>query len=286
MADDCRACPHCARQCAASQWQSQFSDCTFPSEVIPLDNHSDFIAYLSSDHEEGLRLPEPPANVWPHDPRASMLSGGANSQGDETGESSDDDDASEHSTPTRKFALPLSVLESSISSALTRLGGSAFVKLEWSAPQDASWVMELGSVEACSAGDVFLLLKASDMIAYDLQLAEKIRAHIAGGDGNDATNAELHLSIVLRKWYSLLRSREFRCFVVGDQLRGVSQRHTSEYFSFLDEPAITSFRRAIAAFFDRRLVGRFPLHSCTLQLNWRRVVHLRFFYHSAYTTLR
>ena len=265
----CLACVECSAACACSAWQHAFKGCTFESVVIPLDNHADFLAYLSIDDGEGLRLPEPPANVRPVDPRASILRGPRrNSDSDEEEEEEeaaaaaanasdgeDDDDSEDNHSP---FTPPHPALETAISAALDRLGGSAFVKLEWSSPQDALWAMELGSLEVQSAGDVFLLLKASDMAAYDLRLAERIRAaHPADG---------LRLSLTLRKWFPLLRSHEYRCFAVAGALVGISQRHVTEYYSFLDGSTVTAVRAAVSRFYERRVRGRFPLRTCVFDV--------------------
>ena len=52
--------------------------------------------------------------------------------------------------------------------AIAALGGAATPKLTWSAPKDAVW-MATGNTTMCrNPGEVLLLLKASDAIAFDL----------------------------------------------------------------------------------------------------------------------
>ncbi|KAL3815844.1 hypothetical protein ACHAXA_002260 [Cyclostephanos tholiformis] len=49
-------------------------------------------------------------------------------------------------------------------------GGGCFPKLNWSAPRDASWI-NCGTLRCRKAGDVYILLKSSDFIAFDLEKA-------------------------------------------------------------------------------------------------------------------
>lgn len=44
-------------------------------------------------------------------------------------------------------------------------------KLAWSAPRDAAWIAKNGSLKCSSPGDIFLLLKTSECVAYDLTQA-------------------------------------------------------------------------------------------------------------------
>ena len=58
-------------------------------------------------------------------------------------------------------------LDSAIEEAISTLGGSVCIKLNWSTPTDAVWVS--GTLKCETAGDVYLLLKSSDRIAFDLE---------------------------------------------------------------------------------------------------------------------
>ena len=49
-------------------------------------------------------------------------------------------------------------------------GGGCFPKLNWSAPRDASWI-NCGTLRCRKAGDVYLLLKSSDFVTSDLEMA-------------------------------------------------------------------------------------------------------------------
>jgi hypothetical protein len=62
-----------------------------------------------------------------------------------------------------------------------------------------------------------MLLKSSDFIAHDLDPAAVFDGCLPGPD--DDTH-EYKLELVLRKWYPMDRSREFRCFVRRGMLLG------------------------------------------------------------------
>ena len=82
--------------------------------------------------------------------------------------------------------------------------------------KDASWILPASSPLKCtSPADVYLLLKSSDFIAHDLSPSSVFA-------GCDQTEPEPYdPELVLRKWYSVDRSRELRCFVRNDVLLGM-----------------------------------------------------------------
>src|SRR6267154_1746301 len=84
--------------------------------------------------------------------------------------------------------------------------------------QDASWVLPPSSPLKCTApSDVYLLLKSSDFVSHDLSIDT-----VFEGCQCDASNLPLYqLELVLRKWYPIDRSREFRCFVREGRLIGL-----------------------------------------------------------------
>jgi hypothetical protein len=106
--------------------------------------------------------------------------------------------------------------------------------------QDAAWT---GPLEASTPGNVFLLLKASDFVDYDLHhayekcsgattgcvLRDSKGGNVGGGRiGGGVHSPASHLGsgipggvhLVLRSWCNLLRGMEFRCFVVRRKLVG------------------------------------------------------------------
>jgi len=83
--------------------------------------------------------------------------------------------------------------------------------------QDASWVLPPSSPLKCtSPSDIYLLLKSSDFVSNDLSID-----NVFEGCQYDASNPPSYqLELVLRKWYPIDRSREFRCFVRDGRLIG------------------------------------------------------------------
>ncbi|KAJ7069833.1 D123-domain-containing protein [Mycena amicta] len=193
-----------------SAWYPVFSSITIKSTVIrPLPKN--FQEYL---HSEGVFVPDGADDV----PFESTLS-------------DDEDEASdEEETPRRKFAFP--ELDDQIRECV-RMYGALFPKLNFSSPQDASWVLPASSPLKCtSPADVYLLLKSSDFITHDITPESVF-------DGCSETPAQYELELVLRKWYPVDRSREIRCFVRENALIGISQRDTN-YYEFLNDPATQS----------------------------------------------
>lgn len=63
------------------------------------------------------------------------------------------------------------LLETTISSIVSELGGAVFPKLNWSSPKDATWISCDGSLKCTSAEEVVLLLKSSEHITHDMDRA-------------------------------------------------------------------------------------------------------------------
>lgn len=151
---------------------------------------------------------------------------------------------------------------------IAELGGSVAPKLNWSAPKDATWIAATNSMRCRSAGDVYLLLKSSDFVAHDLEMAfdgceaeggpdEEGAGLARGPDAVTETETEgIAYDLVLRKWVEMNPSLEFRCFVRGRALIGISQRDLN-HFDFLF-PMADALRSLIQDFFDRHLQGSFP----------------------------
>lgn len=174
-------------------------------------------------------------------PRRSQLSDSdSESVASSTSSSSSNPPPAQHSFPTLT-ALIQTLL------AFHRPSG-LFPKLNSTAPQDAQWILPLPQPMKCStAEDVFMVLKASglmngvlDSSALAGRPAEE-RGGIVEGDPEeggreegeqsidgvveDLSEAQLEgerVELVLKKWYDMDRSREFRLFVRGDVLVGAS----------------------------------------------------------------
>ncbi|KAL3758532.1 hypothetical protein ACHAWU_008286 [Discostella pseudostelligera] len=127
---------------------------------LPLD----FIQYLLSD---GVRLPDCATKVSSCMNDDNNNDDVNNSSEDENndGEDTDDDDDDE---PETKYSFPS--LTQQIQSSINQLGNICMPKMNWSSPKDATWI-NCGSLKCSTPGDVYLLLKSSDFIVFDLEKA-------------------------------------------------------------------------------------------------------------------
>ena len=126
---------------------------------------SNFIEYLLSD---GVCLPECATKVSSCMNDADDNIGNDDRWDSSSNEGGEDDDSNDQQL--KKYSFP--TLTDQIQSAITTLGGSSgcMPKLNWSSPKDASW-MNCGSLKCTKVGDVYLLLKSSDFIGFDLEKA-------------------------------------------------------------------------------------------------------------------
>ncbi|KAG1788856.1 D123-domain-containing protein [Suillus plorans] len=189
-----------------SSWYPTFSSISIKSTIIrPLSQA--FKEYLDSD---GIFVPEGSENV----PAESSPS-----------DQEDEDDAA----VGQSFSFP--DLDERIRQIIKEYG-TIFPKLNFSSPKDASWVLPPSSPLKCtSPSDVYILLKSSDFISHDLS----IDAVFEGCQCDSLNPPSYQLELVLRKWYPIDRSREFRCFVREGRLIGISQRGTN-FYDFMNEP--------------------------------------------------
>ncbi|KAG2096524.1 D123-domain-containing protein [Suillus discolor] len=189
-----------------SSWYPSFSPISIKSTIIrPLSQT--FKEYLDSD---GIFVPEGSENV----PAESSPS-----------DQEDEDDAA----VGQSFSFP--DLDERIRQIIKEYG-AIFPKLNFSSPKDASWVLPPSSPLKCtSPSDVYILLKSSDFISHDLS----IDAVFEGCQCDPSNPPSYQLELVLRKWYPIDRSREFRCFVREGRLIGISQRDTN-FYDFMNEP--------------------------------------------------
>ncbi|OEU21530.1 D123-domain-containing protein [Fragilariopsis cylindrus CCMP1102] len=102
-------------------------------------------------------------------------------------------------------------------------------KLNWSAPRDSIWINE-GTLKCHTPGDIYLLLKSSDFITYDI-LYNSLKGC---SDYNDNLMTLFPpLELTLKKWCNLNPCQEFRCFIRRDELLCVSQRQHSVHYPYL-----------------------------------------------------
>ena len=159
---------------------------TIESSIIrPLPN--DFITYLLDD---GVRLPNCAMKV------SSCLNDNyvarttTMDEEEETNYDDYDDDDDNVNEPLQQKEYSFPELTSQIQTVLNNYttksgGGGCFPKLNWSSPRDATWI-NCGTLKCTKPGDIYLLLKCSDFIAFDLEKAwDGLRCCRSETDDND-----------------------------------------------------------------------------------------------------
>lgn len=143
-------------------------------------------------------------------------------------------------------------LHQKIKDIIKELGGLVAPKLNWSAPKDATWIsMKKNSMECATPDDIYLLLKSSDFITHDLEHAfsDTVEDEIFRKEDIDYV-------LVLRKWFHVNPSSEFRCFVRERNIVGICQRDPNHFdFLFNLQDVI---RDVILRFFEEVLKSTFP----------------------------
>ncbi|CAG8575890.1 8719_t:CDS:2 [Funneliformis mosseae] len=166
--------------CVFSSWYNNFRRVTLKSKIIkPLPE--EFIEYL---HADGVFLPE-----------QNYIGG----------------------NHLREQPLPsFPELEQQIWDTIDEFDGAVFPKLNWSSPRDATWISATNTLKCNSPSDIFLLLKSSDFVAHDLDHAFD-DCHYNHQDAPRRHRPNV-FELVLKKWYDVAPSMEFRCFVKEEEL--------------------------------------------------------------------
>jgi hypothetical protein len=113
--------------------------------------------------------------------------------------------------------------------------------------------MKKNSMECATPNDIYLLLKSSDFVTHDLE-------HAFDGCEEDEeeslTKEDIKYVLVLRKWFKVNPSCEFRCFVRERRVIGICQRDLN-HFEFLF-PMKEQLREVILEYFEKTLKNTFP----------------------------
>mmetsp|Transcript_19512 Transcript_19512/g.37371 ORF Transcript_19512/g.37371 Transcript_19512/m.37371 type:complete len:389 (-) Transcript_19512:387-1553(-) len=222
--------------CSFPQWASTFKPYAFRNGIIPLKQ--DFLDYLQ---EDGVFLP--------HD-SAAMPKRQAQDP-DETPWTDEEDDSG--------VEVPLfTELKQEIRAAIDALGGEVVPKLNWSSPKDAVWVSSTGSMKCTQPDEVLLLLKSSDAVIHDL-------CHVFDNCCDSPAEPKTLMPapvLVLKKWYDLRPSSEFRCFVRHGEYIGACQRDTARRYPFLSDMK-QDLEEVLLDFFEMHVLEAFPSQSYT-----------------------
>lgn len=105
---------------------------------------------------------------------------------------------------------------------------------------------------------MFLLLKSSDFINHDLNHVYENCA-----DVEEKEQSQIQYDLVLRKWYDLQPSMEFRCFVKDQEIIGITQRDVNYYPFLLDIKE--DIEQAIYEFFEDVIREAFDSVNCIVK---------------------
>ncbi|UJR21028.1 hypothetical protein I4U23_024128 [Adineta vaga] len=204
--------------CSFPVWYPLFNKHSIKSVILNLTD--DVLAYLRSDE---FYLPTSANEAMDEMRKINADEASSENEDDDDHWSDEDDDT------TKKISFP--ELETQIKDVLNDYD-AVFPKLNWSSPKDARWMISDSRLKCTNLADVFLLLKSSDFITHDL--CEPFK-HCHGDHASVLST--LQYVLVLRKWSALQPFKEFRCFVKNNQIIGISQRDSENYYDFIDKTA-------------------------------------------------
>ncbi|KAG2170679.1 hypothetical protein JADG_010418 [Aureobasidium aubasidani] len=227
--------------CSYHNWYPKYRAISPKARLIPLTRP--FLDYLRAD---GIVIPpdeDDPRRDW------SDSDSGIFSASDTAGEEDDD----EEEDPSAEWRN----VHRAIKNTIAELGGKVVPKLNWSAPKDATWIAATNSMECRLPSDIYLLLKSSDFVTHDLEHAyDDCIEDVSPDDDTPKQIADIPYHLVLRKFFQMNPSVEFRCFVRNRKLIALCQRDLN-HFDFLFRMQ-DKLRHVIHNFFDDRLKHTFP----------------------------
>jgi hypothetical protein len=220
--------------CSFPRWYPVFEKVSIPSVVLPLP--PPVLEYLQEDGQL----------VLPVECNQENRDGGEDDYED-FGETNWDDDPTNSELHQKSF----SEFSDQITEALREFGGQVFVKLNWSSPKDATWIVFNNSLKCSSLSQLYLLLKSSDFIVHDLTRPFKFCSD------EETVKPVVEYSLVLRKWLDVNPGTEFRCYVREGDLKAFCQRDVSNYYGHIAAQQ-ESIKQDIISFFGEHIKDKFP----------------------------
>ncbi|TRX89575.1 hypothetical protein FHL15_009484 [Xylaria flabelliformis] len=217
------------------------------SRIIPLT--PEFVEYI---REDGIILGDEDDVESEDDEEWQTTSSATRPPIYEVDSDSDSDDADEPPKlpPNKRFPE----LHQLIKDKIAELGGAVAPKLNWTSPKDAIWMSpHQNTIKCTSPNDVYLLLKSSNFITYDLEHAFDDCTPTAN---SAVRQAPFKPVLVLRSYFNPHTAMEFRCFVKHRNLVAISQRDLN-YFDFL-QPLKADIVARIYQLFNNKLRYTFP----------------------------
>lgn len=126
-----------------------------------------------------------------------------------------------------------------------------FIKLNWSSPKDAFWV--INKLSCSSLSDIYMLLKSSDFISHDLN---EVFSECEDKEESKQKIDSFEYKLIMREWVNINPNMEFRCFVKKNQLIGISQRDCRSFYQILLDNKDEILNR-IVNFFVEKIKDKF-----------------------------
>lgn len=152
-------------------------------------------------------------------------------------------------------------MHNTIKSTIAELGGSVVPKLNWSAPKDAlHMALSKNSIACQTPQDIYLLLKSSIFVTHDLEHAFDDCADPEKPPFID----DISYTLVLRPFFKINTSFEFRAFVRDRTIVGICQRDL-KHVDYGHE-LLNKLQGEIEEFFDEKLKDTFPEPNFTFDV--------------------
>ena len=265
--------------CSYDYWFPKYRTSCIKSRIIPLT--PDFVEYIREDGivlgDEDDQETDDDEVVWESGP-TNLSTAQARSRYEQAPDQSDsdsDEDDEPRLPPNKRFPA----LHQTIKDTIAELDGAVAPKLNWTAPKDAAWIStHQNTIKCTTPNDVYLLLKSSNFITYDLEHAFDDCTPVAGSNGGGSATTETKTTetagsssalqfkpvLVLRSFFNPHTALEFRCFVKHRYLVGITQRDLNHYdFLLKMQPALVA---KICQFFNHKLRYTFPDASFTFDV--------------------
>ncbi|KAI1469533.1 D123-domain-containing protein [Daldinia caldariorum] len=235
--------------CSYDSWFPKYRMSCIKSRIIPLS--PEFIEYI---REDGIILAdddvvEPEDDEWESAPSSFRP---PVEEVDSDSDSDEDEDEEPRLPPNQRFPE----LHQTIKDKIAELGGAVAPKLNWTAPKDAAWISpHQNTIKCTTPNDIYLLLKSSNFITYDLEHAFD-DCTPTSNSSSASTAPAFKPVLVLRSYFNPHTAMEFRCFVKHRNLIAISQRDLN-YYEFLKSLRSDIVGR-ISQLFNHKLRYTFP----------------------------
>ncbi|CAL8071601.1 unnamed protein product [Orchesella dallaii] len=178
---------------------------------------------------------------------------GSDSSGDETHDLREEDRKGGEVKQFHEF-------DSLLDSSIKELGGAVLPKVNRKSPKDATWIAFNRSLKCYNPGDIYLLLKTSDIVSQVLEdpYRDCSEEEFLGASSHSSTSTTPYI-LVLKEWNdSWGPDMEFRCFVCSNQLTAICQRDLDTCYSSIVNRK-DKLLANIQNFFVRNILHQFPV---------------------------